>query len=230
MAEAVLQISGTQVRRLADKGAIRTDRGLLNLADILERYKQLLRVNGGLDEKVEAVCVRAFEEGMLPQDVVVKYSFGIEHVHAAWNAWNALRADPLVAEKLREREQDKAVADAARCKGCHRLAKEANADTLAIVREVTADPRRRSFAITEERAFADLDVRCPTCRAIKATAPIDTMRARFRRLPLLGEPQPIKLDPLPPAPTPPSENAAAAPPPMGDPILSDGDPDEIVAR
>jgi hypothetical protein len=188
VAEAILQVSRTQVTRLAEKGALRFERGLFNLADILERYKQLLRTAGAVDEKVEAVCVRAFEEGLLPQDVIIKFSFGIQPVHEAWKAWGALRADPSIAEKLLEREKKAARESHERCATCRRAPEVAVRDTNFVVREVTGDPARESFAIAEERAFADLDVRCPTCRALKVRAPIEAMRARVLALRTSGEP------------------------------------------
>lgn len=203
MAEAILSVSNTQVHRLIQHGTLRSERKMVNLADILERYKQLLRTSGAIEEKVEAVCVRAFEEGLLPQEVIVKFSFGIEQVHDAWKRWQALRADPAIAEKLRERSAGKEAEDRSRCRACLRTPKISDEDTLRIVRDVTGEPARQTLTLAEERALADLDVRCTTCRAIKVTVSLDVMRARIRTLRIMGEPKPITFDPLPATPATP---------------------------
>ncbi len=205
VAEAILQVGHDQCRRLAETGRLRRDtKKLYNLADILARYQQLLRTSGAIEQHVEATSYREFEAGRLPQEVVIEHAFSGEAVMAAWKNWNAMRADPIVAEQVHVRADGQRAEEAARCKDCLRTKAVRDADTLRIIREVTGDPVRETLNIAEDRAFAELDVRCLSCRTIKATAPVETMRARWRKLMILGEPKPIVLPPLPPNDPPPT--------------------------
>lgn len=206
--EAILQVSNSQVHRLVRDGHLRGEKGLVNLQDVLLRYQQLLRMNGAIEEKIEAVSIREFEAGKLPQDVVIEHQFSAEVVLAAWRTWNAMKAEPTVAEQTAAREEARRLDEAARCRDCLRTPSVSKADALRIVKDVTGEDRER-FKMTEERAFADLDVRCGRCHQLKATAPVETMRARVRRLNVMGEPKPVELPPLPTASNRDNETANA---------------------
>lgn len=200
-AEAMLQISNSHLHTLKKQGEIRWDKQHgYNLADILERYQRMLRTKGALEENIEAICVREFEAGKLPQDVIVAHSLGIEVVHGAWNQWKALRSDPLVAQKVAERDDAKQSEEASRCRTCLRTKREQKTDSLRIVQEVTGDEVRTGFTLFEERACADFDIRCQGCRSLKATVSVDNLRARIRAWTITGAPQPVELPPLPETP------------------------------
>ena len=193
VAASILEISNSHLHNLRKSGEIRHDgQSGFNLADVLERYRRLLRVQGAVDDQVEAICIREFEGNLLPQEIVIKHGFGLTPVMSAWTKWTALRRDPDVARILSERGATKHSLDATRCPDCLRTAGLAAEDTARLIPEITYDPKRTSLTIAEERELAAMGARC-RCGELKATVPIELMRFRLRALRKVGEtPPPVE--------------------------------------
>jgi hypothetical protein len=200
VAKAILQIQTNHLSTLKQKREIRFldgTEGGYNLFDILERYRKLLQAEGILQREIEASCIKEFAKGKVPQEVIIDLGFTWSDVKQAWVNWHDMQRDPEAIRVLEARKQTARVEVSTRCRGCERTPEIRQDDNLRVVREVTDDETRSSLSMDMERACADLNFRCPVCRTIKATAPIDTMRARIRKLKVMGPPQPVVLDPLP---------------------------------
>lgn len=208
-AQAIMQVNSSHLCRLKATNEIRTKDGQYNLKDILERYQRQLHADGVIDQRIEAVCIREFKTGKLPEDVIEQHGFAWIVVKQAWTNWSEMRRDPEVRRIVAEREAAIQRETAERCRMCLRTPALASADSARIAQEVTSDPTRTQLNMDEERACTGLDIRCPMCRAIKGTAPLNEMRARIRVLRVVGLPKPIVLDPLP-EPPPPATPATSA--------------------
>jgi hypothetical protein len=208
LVRAILQIRSSNLSQLKNLGTIRSKDGLYNLKDVLDRYKMSLRAEGVIDDQIEAVCIREFKAGAIPEEVIDKHGFAWLAVKQAWQNFDEMRSDPRVERIRAEREAARKHEEQARCRDCLRVPTLSHADSLRIVSAATDDPTRTALTIDEERACAGLDIRCPVCRALKSTAPIESMRARIRTLRVMGPPTPVNLPPLPTSatnpPTPPA--------------------------
>lgn len=178
-----------------------------NLGEILERYHILLRTHGVIAEEREAICMREFRAGKHPEVVMIERQYPFEIVKQAWDHHVAFTRDPEASRLESERLAAEQKEEATRCRSCLRTQLVALDDTLRIVRETTGDETREDFTLLEERACTGLDIRCQACRALKATAPVEAVRARLRVLAVMGPPKPIDVDKDMPLPPP-----AAAPP------------------
>ncbi len=211
VAQSILQINANYLSRLKREGKIKGsgNRDEYNLADVLERYQAQLRTQGLLVQETEARCIREFEAGKLPVDVIIEHGFSYEVVKAAWDHFMTMKKDPDIARIEAEREASTKKQEVTRCGECVRTSIVALEDTHRVVREATGDPKRTSFNFDEERMLVGLNIRCSSCRMLKATAPIESIRARLRLLAVTGLPKPIDVDrdmPLPSAsPTPNTE-------------------------
>ena len=216
VAAAILQVTTGHIYKLKKSGDLRGGDGVANLADVLERYHIILRTTGALNDQAEAISMREFANGKIPREVIIEHGFPVELVKKAWKHHCDINHDPVVQQILADRETKKRREDALRCRDCLRTPEAAAADALEILRSASGDPTRTaSLSMREERALVDLDIRCPSCRVIKATAPVDIMRARLRLLRVMPEPKPIDVDkemPLPVSPTPADSIAPASPP------------------
>jgi len=217
--QAILQVTNTNVTKLRRNGEIRfdPDQGGYNLADTLERYTRKLRTEGAIDSQVETICYREFDAGLIPKEVIIKHGFSFDDVKRAWQHYIEMSRDAEAARLVVARETAQKKEEATRCRTCLRTAEFAQTDALRITREVTEEPERTTtLTMAEERACVDLDLRCPTCRMLKATAPVETMKARLRirTLRAMGPPQPsMPLSGQEAPPVPPPEAPAVAPPP-----------------
>ena len=182
-----------------------------NLAEVLEQYRILLNKNGQLVQEIESVCLREFKDGKLPDEVIIEHGYAYDTVKRAWDHYVELRRDPEIARIEAEREASTKKQEVVRCRECLRSSIVALEDTHRIVREATGDPERTAFNMNEERMLVGIDIRCPSCRALKATAPVESIRARLRVLSVTGLPKPVDVDremPLPPTTTTDGANGA----------------------
>jgi hypothetical protein len=202
-AQAILGVTGAHLWSLKREGKLSArEREEYNLAEILERYRQLLKKTGELAQEIEAICIREFAAGKLPAEVIIEHGYAYDIVKQAWDHHIEMRKDPEIARIEAEREASSKKQEVVRCRECLRSSVVALDDTHRIVREATGDPERTAFNINEDRVLVGLDIRCPSCRMLKATAPIESIRARLRVLAITGLPKPVDVDremPLPSA-------------------------------
>jgi hypothetical protein len=204
-AQAVLSVDSTYLARLKRMGKFSSsgERDQYNLAEVLEHYRLMLQRTGQLAQEIEAICIREFRNGKHPEEVLVEHAYPFETVKMAWDHHHALVQDPHVLRLEAERAEAAKKEEATRCRACLRTETTAREDNLRVVRETTGEPLRESFTLLEERVFIGIDIRCPSCHALKATAPVEGLKARLRALAITGLPKPIDVDkemPLPVAP------------------------------
>ena len=231
---AVLQLSGGHISTMRRTGKLsssgRDDE--YNLAEILEHYQLMLKTTGILAEQQETTCIRDFRAGKHPEEVMIERGYPFDIVKQAWEHHLAFARDPAAVQVASEREAAARAQEATRCRECLRTISAAREDTMRIVSETTLDPDRDEFMLLEERALVGLDIRCPSCRMIKATAPVDSIKARLRALAIMGFPKPIDVDrdmPLPPSAS--DAPSASTAPSLNEPgtVASQNDDDETHA-
>ena len=193
MAAAILQVNSSSMPHLKRTGEVRFQEGHgYNLADVLARYRRLVLTEGVIDQQIEAACMREFQGGLLPHEVVIKLGVASDAVKVAWTNWVEWQRDPLVTQLLAKRAAEEKEAAASRCRECNRTPELAAADTARIIRDVTYDPKRTLLTIAEERELLALGARC-ICGGLKATVSIELMRFRLRALRKVGEtPPPVE--------------------------------------
>lgn len=209
-ASAILQLGTDRLSQMRRAGQLSSSgkENEYKLSEILERYQRLLRTQGLVAEEREAICIREFRAGKHPEEVMIEHQYPFEIVKQAWDHHLAFARDPEAVRVENERLETVKKEEATRCRSCARAQTESRNDTLRIVRETTGDETREDFTLLEERACTGLDMRCPSCRMLKATASLDAIKARLRVLVVMGAPKPIDVDRDMPLPTPPDAAGA----------------------